>query len=82
MVRVNFTVEGRMRYGSDGAAASADIVRALGEHGFAEARFDPGLELFSVQIDPATHSFSDVRRAVSDLGRRKGLIYLAVVMSP
>ncbi len=82
MARVNFTVEGLMRCGSDRAAASADIVRTLGEQGFAEARFDPGLELFSVDIDPAAQSFSDVRRAVSDLGRRRGLMYLAVVMSP
>ncbi len=81
MARVNFTVEGLMRCGSD-TAASADIVRALGEQGFAEARFDPGLELFSVEIDPAAQSFSDLRRAVSDLGRRRGLMYLAVVMSP
>ncbi len=82
MARVSFTVEGLMRYGSEARAAPADIVRALCEHGFVEARFDPGLELFSVEIDPAVNSFSDVRRAVCDLGRRKGLTYLAVVMSP
>ncbi len=82
MARVSFTVEGLMRHDSDGGAAPADIIRALGKRGFAKARFDPGLKLFSVEIDPAVHSFADVRRAVSDLGRRKGLTYLAVVMSP
>ncbi len=82
MARVSFTVQGLTRYGSDLGAAPADIIRALGEEGFAQVRFDPALELFSVEIDPAVHSFSEVRRAVSDLGRRKGLKYLAVVMSP
>ncbi len=82
MARVSFTVEGLMRYGSDACAVPADIVRALREQGFVEARFDPGLKSFSVEIDPAVQSFSDVRRAVSDLGRRSGLTYLAVVMSP
>jgi hypothetical protein len=82
MARVSFSVEGLMRRGADSGATAADLVRALREQGFAQARFDPCLELFSVEIDPAVQSFSDLRRAVSDLGRRKGLTYLAVVMSP
>jgi len=80
MATVNFTVEGLALHGA--GTAFSEIVRALAEQGFAAARFDPGRQLFSVEIDPANQSFSDVRRAVSDLGRRKGLIYLAVVMSP
>ena len=83
MARVNFTVQGLMGYGADGdAAAHREIVRALNEHALGSARFDPGLGVFSVEIDPAVHSFSDLRRVIGDLGKRKGLVYLAVVMSP
>jgi len=83
MATINFTVQGLIGYGAGGGAAVRDeVVSALDRHGLRGARFDPGLEVFSVELDPAVHSFSDVRRVIEDLGKRKGLVYLAVVMSP
>jgi hypothetical protein len=82
MARVNFAVNGLPERGPDGAGAVDEILRTLAEHELGEARFDPRTRTFAVEIDPDVHSFSDVRRTVSALGRRKGLIYLAIVMSP
>jgi hypothetical protein len=82
MARLNFTVRGLRQCGLTGAAAVDEILRALNDNNFGEARFDRGLEVFSVEIDPAVHSFSDVRRLIDALGRRRGLVYFAVVMSP
>jgi hypothetical protein len=79
MATVNFTVQGLVDYRVGGAEA---LVRALTDCGISGACFDPDLELFSVEIDPAVHSFADVRRTVSAVGKRKGLVYLAIVMSP
>jgi hypothetical protein len=28
------------------------------------------------------HSFADLRRVIAALGKRRGLVYLAIVMSP
>jgi hypothetical protein len=78
MARISFIVQGL----SPSAAAAGEIVRALHEHNFSGARFDSGTHIFSVEIDPAVHSFADVRRAIDALGKSQGLVYLAVVMSP
>lgn len=81
MERINFTVEG-LAACSGTAAAREEILRTLVEHDFGEAFFDPGLETFGVELNSAMHSFADVRRAIGALGKRKGLVYLAVIMSP
>jgi hypothetical protein len=81
MARVNFIVEGLRRRGLTGTAAVDEILSALNNNDFGEARFDRGLEIFSVEIDPAVQSFSDVRRLIDALGQRRGLVYFAVVMS-
>ncbi len=82
MAKINFTVQGLTAKGAQAAAARAEILRTLDEYRIGQAGFEPGLETFSVEIDPAVHSFSDVRRAIGALGKSKGLVYLAVVMSP
>jgi hypothetical protein len=78
MARLNFIVQGL----NPSAAAAGEIVRTLSEHGFGAPRFDFRSEIFSVELDPAIHSFADVRRAIGALGKSQGLVYLAVVMSP
>ncbi|HKD66614.1 MAG TPA: hypothetical protein VKB84_07210 [Candidatus Binataceae bacterium] len=82
MARINFTVEGLIDRAAGSGDAPYDILRTLIDHQLGDGGFDPATQLFSVEIDPAAHSFADVRRAVADLGKRKGLVYLAVVMSP
>jgi len=58
------------------------VLRALAGRGFAQPRFDAASQTFSVELDPAVNSFSDVRRAVSLVGKRRDRVYIAVVMSP
>ncbi len=78
MARVRFTVQGMKECGP----GPAEIVRALDEHEFGQPEFDPAWGIFSVEIDPARNTFAGVRRAVAALGKRHGLVYLAVIMSP
>jgi hypothetical protein len=77
MACINFIVEGL----NPSPAAAGEIVRTLLEHNFTGARFDPATDIFSVEIDPAAHSFADLRRVIATLGKSKRLVYLAVVMS-
>lgn len=81
MARVSFTVEGLANGDEIGASAREEIVRALAGHGF-QTHFEPASQTFSVDIDPAVNSFSDVRRAIGAVGKLKGRVYIAVVMSP
>jgi hypothetical protein len=82
MAKVNFTVEGLAQGGAVSAQACQEILRALAGCGFRQPRFDPASQTFSVELDPAANSFSDVRRAVAIVGKNKGRVYIAVVMSP
>jgi hypothetical protein len=82
MARLNFTIQGLSECAAIAAEARDQVLFALAQHGLEQALFDPKLQIFSVEIDPALHSFSDVRRAIAALGEDKGRVYLAVIMSP
>jgi hypothetical protein len=75
-VTIHFAIEGLAR------SADADqIVQELGSR-FASSACDPARAIFTVALDPAIHSFDDVRAAVRAFGARRSRQYLAVVMSP
>lgn len=77
-VRINFTVTGLAPVRRERAA----VVRALAAGGLGEARFDPQLEIFSLEMDPKLHSFADIRRVIAAAGELRKRRYLAVIMSP
>jgi hypothetical protein len=81
MAKVSFSVEGLSDCDAIAAHERDDLLHTLAEEGF-EVSFDPGPRIFSVQLDPALHSFADVRRAIATAGQRRGQLYLALVMSP
>lgn len=68
--------------GPEAGCERAAIVRGLAARGFDGVRFHPQWEVFSLELDPALHSFADVRRAVVAVGVERGRRYLAVIMSP
>lgn len=80
---INFAVEGMLRRGgvlsTEGPAA---VLRALEEDGIGGAHFDYRREIFTVELDPAVVSWSEVREAVRRAGESEGRTLLAVVMSP
>jgi hypothetical protein len=77
LAQLTFSVEGMV-----GATDAAKIVNALHEHGIKRAHFDSDRDLFRIEIDPRRFSFGTIRRFVSEVGRQRNLIYLAVIMSP
>jgi hypothetical protein len=80
MATVNFEVQG-LPSGVTDSGVQNDILRVPQAH-FSAPRFDRDLGIFSVELDPAVHSFADLRRAIEVLGKRRGLVYLAIVISP
>jgi hypothetical protein len=79
---INFAVEGMLRRGGRlSTGVPAAVLRALEEAGVGEARFDYQREIFTVELDPAVASWSEVREAVRRAGEREGRTLLAVVMS-
>ncbi len=81
MAKITFTIEGLAHGGALSTDACEEVLRALAGR-FGQPRFDPASQTFSVELDPAVDNFSDVRRAVSLVGKSRDRVYIAVVMSP
>jgi hypothetical protein len=82
MAKITFTIEGLAHGGAPSTDAYEEVLRALADRGFGQPRFDPASQTFSVELDPAVDTFSDVRRTVSVVGKSRDRVYIAVVMSP
>ncbi|HTY55141.1 MAG TPA: hypothetical protein VMB26_08075 [Candidatus Binataceae bacterium] len=79
---VKFAVEGMLRDCASLLPEGVEsVLRALEESGISGARFDYHREIFSIELDPALVSWSDVRESVRRAGERDGRLFLAVVMS-
>jgi len=79
---IKFLVEGMPRRGKLIAPEFlAAMLRGLEQAGLRGASFDDRREIFSVELDPALISWSEVRDTVRCVGEREGKTLLAVVMS-
>jgi hypothetical protein len=79
---IRFAVEGMPR--CDGLLSTESptaVLRALEAGGVRGARFDAMREVFTIELDPALISWSEVRELVRLAGEREGRVLLAVVMS-
>jgi|HubBroStandDraft_6_1064221.scaffolds.fasta_scaffold3290637_1 hypothetical protein len=79
---IKFLVEGMPRSGELAfPEISASLLRGLEQAGIRGASFNDRREIFTVELDPALISWSEVRDTVRLVGEREGRILIAVVMS-